>query len=61
VGTETLQSRLDERRRAIAAETPAGRLGRPEEMAATVAFLASDDAGYFVGATLSPNGGSVMY
>ena len=61
VGTETLQSRLDERRRAIAAETPAGRLGRPDEMAATVAFLASDDAAYFVGATLSPNGGSVMY
>jgi 3-oxoacyl-[acyl-carrier protein] reductase len=61
VGTETLQSRLDERRRAIAAETPAGRLGRPEEMAATVAFLASDDAGYYVGATLSPNGGSVMF
>jgi 3-oxoacyl-[acyl-carrier protein] reductase len=61
VGTETLQSRLDERRRAIAAETPAGRLGRPEEMAATVAFLASDDASYYVGATLSPNGGSVMF
>jgi 3-oxoacyl-[acyl-carrier protein] reductase len=61
VGTETLQSRLDERRRAIAAETPAGRLGRPEEMAATVAFLASDDAAYYVGATLSPNGGSVMF
>ena len=61
VGTETLQSRLDGRRRAIAADTPAGRLGRPQEMAATVAFLASDDAGYFVGATLSPNGGSVMH
>jgi 3-oxoacyl-[acyl-carrier protein] reductase len=61
VATETLQGQLDERRRAIAAETPAGRLGRPEEMAATVAFLASDDAGYFVGATLSPNGGSVTF
>jgi 3-oxoacyl-[acyl-carrier protein] reductase len=61
VGTQTLQSRLDGRRRAIAADTPAGRLGRPQEMAATVAFLASDDAGYFVGATLSPNGGSVMH
>jgi 3-oxoacyl-[acyl-carrier protein] reductase len=59
VATAALQGHLDERRRAIAAETPAGRLGRPEEMAATVAFLASDDAGYFVGATLSPNGGSV--
>jgi 3-oxoacyl-[acyl-carrier protein] reductase len=37
--------------------TPAGRLGMPEEIAATVAFLASDEAAYFVGATLSPNGG----
>ena len=40
-------------------QTPAGRLARPEEIAATVAFLASDDATYFVGATLSPNGGLV--
>jgi 3-oxoacyl-[acyl-carrier protein] reductase len=39
--------------------TPAGRLGLPEEIAATVAFLASDDAAFFVGATVSPNGGLV--
>jgi 3-oxoacyl-[acyl-carrier protein] reductase len=39
--------------------TPAGRLGTPEEVAATVAFLASDDAAFFVGATISPNGGLV--
>ena len=39
--------------------TPAGRLGTPEEVAATVAFLASDDASFFVGATISPNGGLV--
>jgi 3-oxoacyl-[acyl-carrier protein] reductase len=39
--------------------TPAGRLGTPEEVAAAVAFLASDDAAFFVGATLSPNGGLV--
>jgi 3-oxoacyl-[acyl-carrier protein] reductase len=38
-------------------KTPAGRLGTPGEIAATVAFLVSDDASYFVGATLSPNGG----
>jgi 3-oxoacyl-[acyl-carrier protein] reductase len=61
VGTETLQGPLAERRRAIAQATPARRLGRPEEMAATVAFLASDDSSYFVGATLSPNGGSVTF
>jgi 3-oxoacyl-[acyl-carrier protein] reductase len=61
VGTETLQGALSERRRAIAQATPARRLGRPEEMAATVAFLASDDASYYAGATLSPNGGSVTF
>jgi 3-oxoacyl-[acyl-carrier protein] reductase len=50
---------VDQRRRAMALRTPAGRLATPEEVAATVAFLASDDASYFVGATLSPNGGLV--
>jgi 3-oxoacyl-[acyl-carrier protein] reductase len=59
VGTGTLESEISEQRRAIAASTPAGRLAEPEEVAATVAFLASDDAGYFVGAVLSPNGGLV--
>jgi len=39
--------------------TPLGRFGRSEEIAATVEFLASDDAGYFVGATLNVNGGLV--
>jgi 3-oxoacyl-[acyl-carrier protein] reductase len=50
---------LDAGRRAQVARTPAGRLGSPDEVAATVAFLASDDAAYYVGATLSPNGGLV--
>jgi 3-oxoacyl-[acyl-carrier protein] reductase len=40
-------------------QTPAGRLGRPEEVAATVTFLAADDAAFYVGETLSPNGGIV--
>ena len=59
VGTETLEGEISAERRAIAASTPAGRLAEPDEVAATVAFLASDDAGYFVGAVLSPNGGLV--
>jgi 3-oxoacyl-[acyl-carrier protein] reductase len=59
VGTETLEGEISEQRRAIAASTPAGRLAEPQEIAATVAFLASDDAGYFVGQVLSPNGGLV--
>jgi 3-oxoacyl-[acyl-carrier protein] reductase len=44
---------------ATAMQTPLGRLGRPEEIAATIAFLASDDASFFVGETVSPNGGLV--
>ena len=59
VGTETLEGEISEQRRVIAASTPAGRLAEPDEIAGTVAFLASDDAGYFVGAVLSPNGGLV--
>jgi NAD(P)-dependent dehydrogenase (short-subunit alcohol dehydrogenase family) len=39
---------------------PAGRLGRPEEIARAAAFLVSDDANYIFGETLSVNGGSYM-
>jgi 3-oxoacyl-[acyl-carrier protein] reductase len=42
-------------------QLPIGRVGRPEEMAAVAVFLASDEASYFVGQTLSPNGGDVMW
>jgi 3-oxoacyl-[acyl-carrier protein] reductase len=59
IDTSRMRASLGEGRRAEVARTPAGRLGSPEEIAATVAFLVSDDAGYFVGATLSPNGGLV--
>ena len=39
---------------------PAARAGRPEEIAATVVFLASQHAHFFYGQTLSPNGGAWM-
>lgn len=39
---------------------PMGRWGRPEEVAAAVAFLASDQASYITGACLDINGGSLM-
>ena len=39
---------------------PVGRLGEPEEIARCVAFLASDDAGFITGSTLSANGGQLM-
>lgn len=41
----------------IAARSPMGRAGRPENIAAACAFLASDDADYITGHTLSVNGG----
>ncbi len=39
---------------------PAGRLGQPEEIGRAVVFLASDDAGFITGSTLSANGGQYM-
>jgi 3-oxoacyl-[acyl-carrier protein] reductase len=59
VGTQTLSDEVGDNRAQIAKTTPAGRLAHPEEIAATVAFLASDESSYFIGAVLSPNGGLV--
>ncbi len=39
---------------------PVGRLGEPEEIARTVAFLAADEAGFITGSTFSINGGQYM-
>ena len=39
---------------------PAGRLGEPEEVARCVVFLASDDAGFITGSTLTVNGGQYL-
>jgi NAD(P)-dependent dehydrogenase (short-subunit alcohol dehydrogenase family) len=48
----------EEIRRRYAAESPMGRIGRPEEVAALAAFLSGDGAGAFVGQILQPNGGT---
>ena len=46
--------------KSILPQIPLGRLGEPEEIARCVVFLASDDAGFITGSTLSVNGGQVM-
>jgi acetoacetyl-CoA reductase len=45
----------------ILPQIPMGRLGRPEEVAGLVAYLASDEAGFLTGANIAINGGQHMY
>lgn len=47
-------------RQGILTQTPVGRIGRPEEVAAAVLFLACDEASYVTGQTLGVNGGMYM-
>ena len=61
IGTEMVRAVPKEvLEKRILPQIPAGRLGEPEEVARCVVFLASDDAGYITGATLSVNGGQYM-
>ncbi|KKA44161.1 MULTISPECIES: 3-oxoacyl-ACP reductase FabG [Salinivibrio] len=60
IETDMTKALNDEQRAATLAQVPAGRLGDPKEIAATVAFLASDDAAYMTGETLHVNGGMYM-
>ncbi|MBK1787407.1 SDR family NAD(P)-dependent oxidoreductase [Prauserella cavernicola] len=59
IGTAPLLERFGgtERHTAMLANTPMGRLGRPEEVAAAVAFLACDDSGYTTGSEIFVDGG----
>ena len=50
----------DKQREVIVAKIPASRAGSPEEVAAAVVFLASDEAAYVTGQTLHVNGGMAM-
>jgi acetoacetyl-CoA reductase len=44
----------------ILPQIPVGRLGQPDEVAALIAFLCSDDAGFVTGADFAINGGMHM-
>ena len=56
IATEMVMAVPEKVRESIIAQIPAGRLGEPEEIARCVAFLASDDAGFVNGSTISANG-----
>jgi acetoacetyl-CoA reductase len=61
IGTEMVRA-VDEKvlNERILPQIPVGRLGEPEEIARCVVFLASDEAGFITGSTLSANGGQYM-
>lgn len=60
IGTEMVMAVPEEIREKIISGIPVGRLGTPEEVAALVGFLASDEAGFTTGADFSMNGGQHM-
>jgi NAD(P)-dependent dehydrogenase (short-subunit alcohol dehydrogenase family) len=61
--TDTAQPRVemgDNELYAAGARIPMGRIGRPQDIAAVVAFLLSDDSGYMTGQSVAANGGAIM-
>jgi acetoacetyl-CoA reductase len=61
IGTEMVMAIAEDVRKQIEATIPVGRLGKPEEIGRTVAFLAAEDAGYITGNDFSINGGLYMH
>jgi acetoacetyl-CoA reductase len=60
IDTEMVQAVPEKVLEGIIAQIPAGRLGKAEEIAKCVAFLASDEAAFMTGATLTINGGQYI-
>ena len=60
IATDMVMAVPEKVREAIIRQIPVGRLGEADEIARCVAFLASEDAGFITGSTLSPNGGQYM-
>ncbi len=57
IATDMVMAVPEKVRESIIAQIPVGRLGDPDEIARCVVFLASDDAGFITGTTISANGG----
>ena len=60
IDTDMTRALADAQRDALQSQIPLGRLGEPEDIAATVAFLASDAGQYITGETIHVNGGLYM-
>ena len=57
IATDMVMAVPEKVREGIIAQIPVGRLGEPDEIARCVVFLASDEAGFITGSTISANGG----
>lgn len=60
INTDMTAVLSEQAKEGLAGKIPAGRLGNPEDVAAAVAFLASDSANYITGQTLNVDGGMLM-
>ncbi len=60
IATDMVMAVPEKVREAIIAQIPVGRLGEAEEIARCVVFLASDEAGFITGSTLTANGGQYL-
>ena len=60
IGTDMVMAIAEDVRNKIIAGIPMGRLGKPEEIAALVTFIASDDCAFMTGANVAMNGGQHM-
>ena len=60
IGTDMVAAMPEEALKRVVAGIPVGRLGKPEEIAQTVVFLASDTGAFTTGATFAVNGGQYM-
>ena len=60
IDTDMTRALSDEQRNALAGQIPLGRLGKPEDVAAAVAYLASPAGDYVTGTVLHVNGGMFM-
>lgn len=61
IGTSMVMAVKEEIRNQIISQIPVGRLGKPEEIARIVSFLASEESSFITGANISANGGQHMY
>lgn len=60
IATPMTDKLTDKQRETILSHVPANRLGKPDDIAAAVVYLASDEAAYVTGATIHVNGGMAM-